>query len=160
LIYNDLNLGELEPTGITLQLADMSIRKPLGMLEDVVLDVGSYKVPVDFLVLDMGDENRKSMILGRPFLATAGAIIDVREGTLTFRIGENRVEYRMKQTLNGPSEVHYVNSVDVIDEAVKEVQEEIMEEKELVLEEIMEVTTVPPKVELKPIPSNLRYAFL
>src|SRR5215469_13126079 len=84
-IYNELNLGHLEPTGITLQLADMSVCRPFRMLENVVLNVGSYQVPVDFLVLDMEEGRRRSMILGRPFLATAGAIIDVKDGVLMFR---------------------------------------------------------------------------
>src|SRR5215469_3750514 len=97
----------------------MSVCRPLGMLENVVLNVGSYQVPVNFLDLEEG--SRRSMILGHPFLATAGAIIDVKDGVLTFRIGENRVEYRMNKTLCGPSEVHFVSRVDVIDKVVKEV---------------------------------------
>ena len=60
-----------------MQLADRTIRKPLGVLEDVILNIGGFQVPVDFLVLDMEDPEQKSMILGRPFLATAGANIDV-----------------------------------------------------------------------------------
>jgi hypothetical protein len=66
---------------MTLQLADRTLRKPVGILEDVPIQVGNFAYPVDFVVLEMED-NAESMILGRPFLATAGAIIDVIGGTL------------------------------------------------------------------------------
>ena len=72
-----LQLGILKPTSMTLQLADRTLRKPAGILEDVPVQVGNFAYPFDFVVLEMED-NSESMILGRPFLATAGAIIDVK----------------------------------------------------------------------------------
>jgi hypothetical protein len=81
-----LQLGTQKPTPMTLQLADRTLRKPVGILEDVPVQVGNFAYPVDFVVLEIED-NAESMILGRPFLATAGAIIDVKGGTLKLQFG-------------------------------------------------------------------------
>jgi hypothetical protein len=81
-----LQLGTLKPTPMTLQLVDRTLRKLVGILEDVPLQFGNFAYPDDFVVLEMED-NAESMILGRPFLATAGAIIDVKGGTLKLQFG-------------------------------------------------------------------------
>ncbi|XP_074315647.1 uncharacterized protein LOC141651852 [Silene latifolia] len=78
-ICEKLNMGVLKCTSVTLQMADRSIKRPLGVLEDVPVKVGKFFIPVDFIVLDMA-EDAIAIILGRPFLHTAGAIIDVKNG--------------------------------------------------------------------------------
>ncbi|CAM9000423.1 unnamed protein product [Rhodiola kirilowii] len=75
-----LDMGTLTPTSISLRLADRSSRVPKGILEDVPIKVGNFYIPVDFFVLEMEEEKETPIILGRPFLATAGAVIDVRRG--------------------------------------------------------------------------------
>ncbi|XP_074288308.1 uncharacterized protein LOC141613470 [Silene latifolia] len=82
-IFSKLKLGHLKMTNITLQMADRSVRRPLGILEDVPVKVGKFFIPVDFIVLDIAEDTRTQIILGRPFLCTAGAIIDVKLGRLT-----------------------------------------------------------------------------
>ncbi|XP_021754936.1 uncharacterized protein LOC110720242 [Chenopodium quinoa] len=77
-VYQRLELGELFPTNITLQLADRSIKIPKGKVEDVPLRVGKFVIPTDFVVLEMDEDANISIILGRPFLATSGAMIDVK----------------------------------------------------------------------------------
>ena len=59
------------------------------------MKVGKFFIPVDFVVLDMEEDNQIPIILGRPFLATAGAIIDMKNGKLTFRIGEETAEFNV-----------------------------------------------------------------
>jgi len=88
-IFEKLSLGELRPTNIFLQFADYSIKYPLGILEDVSIKVGDFYVPIDFVILDMAEDARTQVILRRHFLATAGCKIDVKEGRLTFDVGEN-----------------------------------------------------------------------
>ncbi|XP_010523280.1 PREDICTED: uncharacterized protein LOC104801653 [Tarenaya hassleriana] len=63
-IYKKLNVGELKPTRMALQLADHSVKYPLGIFEDVPLKVGDYYVPVDFVVLDMDEDAKILIILG------------------------------------------------------------------------------------------------
>ena len=61
-------------------MADRSIAKPWGVIEDVLVKVDKFIYPVDFVVLDMGDDNEVPLILGRPFLATGRALIDIEAG--------------------------------------------------------------------------------
>ena len=88
-----LQLWDPTPTSITIQLADCSIRRPVGILEDVPVQVGKFLVPCDFIVLDMDDALPPPFILGRPFLATAGAVIDVQMGTMSFTVCGKRVDF-------------------------------------------------------------------
>ena len=79
-MYKQLELGELKPTSITLSLADISIKIPRGIVEDVLIQVDKFYYPVDFVVLDTEPAavgtNYVPIILGRPFLATSNAIIN------------------------------------------------------------------------------------
>ncbi|XP_021744662.1 uncharacterized protein LOC110710645 [Chenopodium quinoa] len=84
-----LGIGGLVPTNVTLQLADGSTKFLKGKVEDVPLKVGNFTIPVDFIVLGMTEDALTPIILGRPFLATGGAIINVREGKLTLNVGDD-----------------------------------------------------------------------
>ena len=85
-IFRKLGLGEPKPTTITLQLADRSIKYPRGIVEDVLVKVNKFIFPVDFIVLDMEEDYDVPLILGRPFLATGGALIDVQQEKLILRV--------------------------------------------------------------------------
>ncbi|XP_023729289.1 uncharacterized protein LOC111876964 [Lactuca sativa] len=85
-IFKTLNIGILKKTGVIIQLADMSLVNPKGVLEDVLVQVNELVFPADFYVLDMDDyesPNLSSILLGRPFLKTARKKIDVYDGTLS-----------------------------------------------------------------------------
>ncbi|KAL0406557.1 UNVERIFIED_CONTAM: hypothetical protein Slati_3969600 [Sesamum latifolium] len=91
-IFAKLGMHELTPTIVTLQLADRSIKYPRGIVEDVLVKVEKFVIPVDFIVLDMEEDKNMPLVLGRPFLATSRALIDVQKGQLTLRvIGEHVV---------------------------------------------------------------------
>ncbi|XP_050916592.1 uncharacterized protein LOC127131717 [Lathyrus oleraceus] len=79
-----LNLGELRTTKMSLKLADRSIKFLVGMLENVPVRIGKFYIPTDFMIMDIKEDSHIPIILGRPFLATVGAIIDVKKGRLTF----------------------------------------------------------------------------
>ncbi|RDX95386.1 hypothetical protein CR513_22086, partial [Mucuna pruriens] len=90
-IYKSLNFGDLEPTGMTIQLANRSVVQPLGILKDVLVQVNELIFPADFYVLDMEDETSgkgSTLILGRPFLMTARTKIDVHARTLSMEFGD------------------------------------------------------------------------
>ena len=76
-VAKKLSLGELTPTTVTLQMADRTMAKPEGVIEDVLVKVGKFIFPVDFIILDMEEDSQVSLLLGRPFLATGGALIDM-----------------------------------------------------------------------------------
>ncbi|XP_055959793.1 uncharacterized protein LOC130014857 [Mercurialis annua] len=78
---------EMMNTTVSLQLADKSITYPSGVLEDILIKVDKFIFPIDFIVLDMEEDKEVPLLLGRPFLATSKAIIDVEGGKLTLRVG-------------------------------------------------------------------------
>jgi hypothetical protein len=94
-VYKMLGLRELQPTSITLQLADKNIKRPRSILEDVLVKVGKFILPADFIVLDMEEGQMPSplpIILGRPFMRTANMKICVKKGTVGMKVyGENIV---------------------------------------------------------------------
>ncbi|XP_022897613.1 uncharacterized protein LOC111411302 [Olea europaea var. sylvestris] len=77
-VFKKLGLGEVEPITVTLQLADKSLTYPRGIIEDVLVKVDKFIFPADFMVLDMEEDQEIPLILGRPFLATGRALIDVQ----------------------------------------------------------------------------------
>ena len=95
-VYKQLGLGELKPTNITFSLADRSVKIPKGIVEDVLVKVDKFYYPVDFVVLDTepiaSGPNQVPIILGRPFLATANAIINCRNGVMQLTFGNMTLE--------------------------------------------------------------------
>ena len=95
-VYTQLGLGELKPTNITLSLADRSVKIPKGMVEDVLVKIDKFYYPVDFVVLDTesiaSEPDHVPIILGRPFLATANAIINCRNGIMQLTFGNMTLE--------------------------------------------------------------------
>ncbi|KAJ9567940.1 hypothetical protein OSB04_003906 [Centaurea solstitialis] len=123
-IFRKLGLGDIKPTRVTLQLADRSIRRPYGIIEDVLTKVEKFYFPVDFIVLDMEEDVDVPLILGRPFLATGGAIIDVQGGKLTLRVGDEQTVFNVFNCVRGQSNVDSCYNIDVIGQVVQEVFEE------------------------------------
>ncbi|XP_056697718.1 uncharacterized protein [Spinacia oleracea] len=204
-VFAKLEVGDLVPTNITLQLADRSVKYPIGKVEDVPLRVGGLVIPVDFVVLDIDEDVHVPIILGRPFLATAGEIIDVKQGNITLKVGKDSLFFDLNKAMRYPSSTNekclFVESFDPI---VNDMHEHLLttnDPLELVLlnrhglgtlgvevanykelldapppcaqpEQCMlvldgkealdeaEIGKESPKVELKPLPSSLRYAFL
>ena len=76
---------------MSLQLADRSVKYPIGILEDIPVKIGQLYIPTDFVVMDIKEDEEIPILLGRPFLSTAGAIIDVKKGKLTFEVGDEKI---------------------------------------------------------------------
>nr|GEW24475.1 reverse transcriptase domain-containing protein [Tanacetum cinerariifolium] len=85
-LANKLSLPKLSPTCMTLELMDRSISRPVGVAEDVYVKVGTFHFLADFVVVDFDAEPRVSLILGRSFLKSGCALIDVYEGELTLQV--------------------------------------------------------------------------
>ncbi|CAH9141668.1 unnamed protein product [Cuscuta epithymum] len=198
-----LHLGDPKPTTMALQLADRSVKYPIGILEDVPVKIDKYYIPGDFVVLDMEEDARVPVILGRPFLATAGAIINVKKGTLILEIGDDKIEFNVRELSKDTPCVLDGYYADVIDSCTTNtfdesyslskdpmeytIRESIADEQanemvNLCLEMLQNISLPMPKalkfevlnledqslnvkgkapeVELKPLPSTLKYAFL
>ena len=98
-VVQRFSLGELTPTTIILQMADRSMAKVEGVLEDVLVKVGKFIFPVDFMVMKMEEDNQVPLLLGRPFLATGAALIDVKKGELILRVGNEAVHFNLDKSL-------------------------------------------------------------
>ena len=85
-IFRRLGLGEARPTTVTLWLADKSLKYPKGVVEDVLVKAEKFIFPKDFIIINMEEDKEIPIILGRPFLATGRAIIDVQRGELKLRV--------------------------------------------------------------------------
>ncbi|KAJ9561764.1 hypothetical protein OSB04_006924 [Centaurea solstitialis] len=166
--YQKLGLNDLKSTRMTIQLADRSIKYPVGIAEDVIVRVDRFEFPADFVILDIKDEVKVPLILGRPFLNTASAIIHVAERELSLGIGEDRI------TLSIDGIPDYNDSINTLDSEWEEslaiekrwdeaVEEEEEDFKELKQEDKVRVKTSleePPELELKDLPEHLEYQFL
>ena len=102
-VFKRLRLGEAKPTTVTLQLADRSLAHPLGVVEDVLVKVGKFILPADFIVLDMEEDERIPIILGRPFLATGRALIDVQKGELKLRVDKEEAIFNVFSPIDIPT---------------------------------------------------------
>ena len=208
-VYVDLGLGELEPTNITLQLADRSVKIPRGIVKDVLVQVGKFYFPVDFVVLDtqpvVNQGTQFPVILGRPFLATANAIIHCRGGLMTQSFGNMTVNLNIFSVIKGMGDEEDMCEINMVDSVVQKYLDNVSHDDPLksclvspswdeevttleteFLHSIIEHNDVlevngwapkfeplpqnedkalpseerPPKLELKPLPTHLKYAFL
>ncbi|GJW53029.1 putative reverse transcriptase domain-containing protein [Tanacetum coccineum] len=94
LTYLNLGLGELAHTKLTVELVDRTMKYPKGITENVLVRIGKFTFPVDFIILDMPEDIKISLILGRPFLSTAYAKIDVYKKKITLSVGEEKIIFK------------------------------------------------------------------
>ncbi|KAA3460523.1 retrotransposon gag protein [Gossypium australe] len=94
-MFKQLALGEPIPT----RMADRSVKYPRGIIEDILVKVDKFIFPVDFAVLDMNEDVEVPLILRRPFLATAKAIINVGDGKLALRVGDEEIVFQIYDVL-------------------------------------------------------------
>nr|GEY02012.1 hypothetical protein [Tanacetum cinerariifolium] len=94
-VWEELSLSELTTTCMTLELADRLVPKPIGIAKDVKVKVGVFYFPADFVVVDFKPDPRVPLILGRCFLKTGRALIDVHKGELTLRIENEAITYNL-----------------------------------------------------------------
>ncbi|XP_074297195.1 uncharacterized protein LOC141627893 [Silene latifolia] len=202
-ICENLNMGVLTCTSVTFQTADRSIKRPLGVLEDVSAKVRNFFIPVDFIVLEMAEDAQIPIILGRPFLHTASVVIDVKNGKLTLKVGYDKVTYNLNNAMKSPMleeacySIKVIVAIDVIvddslprslrkyplealfllesfagygdirGDEINDLEVEL-DGEELPLEnnsQLIGLVATSNKVEvqkpeLKPLPLNLKYAFL
>ncbi|GJZ20590.1 reverse transcriptase domain-containing protein [Tanacetum coccineum] len=96
MMYEKLGLGEPKRMRMSLELADRSIQYPWGISENVLIKIDKFILPIDFVILDMREDSKILIILGRPFLATARTMIDVFNKKITLRVGNKEVLEKRK----------------------------------------------------------------
>nr|GFB37234.1 hypothetical protein [Tanacetum cinerariifolium] len=162
---------------MVLELVDRTISKPTGVAENVFVKVGKFYFPADFVILDFVADPCVPLILGRPFLSTEHALIDVYEGEITLRHDDQSLTLKCGDTpLISYNNLESLNKVNLIDATCEEYSQEVLgfadvvsnEEYFSTLHKDLKVVEPknqsfedePPEVELKELPPHLEYAFL
>nr|GEU44264.1 hypothetical protein [Tanacetum cinerariifolium] len=116
-MHEKLGLWESKPTRMSLELADRSIQYPRGIAENVLIKIDKFILPIDFVILDMREDSRIPIILGRPFLTTARAIIDVFNKKIILRVGSEEVIFDVDQSIKKPpaedDECYGIDNLDI-----------------------------------------------
>ncbi|KAF5809903.1 putative nucleotidyltransferase, Ribonuclease H [Helianthus annuus] len=168
-LYERLGLGELTPTRMSLSLADRSVKYPRGIVENLLVKVDKFVFPVDFVVLDMEADERVPIILGRPFLRTTKAIIDVFDGKISLRASDEIVTFEIGRVMQHPGVGEGVideldeEKVEGVEEEQSDGNDELWVPETLELNEISDESNpveIPLPLELKVLSSHLEYAFL
>ncbi|XP_049349787.1 uncharacterized protein LOC125814378 [Solanum verrucosum] len=110
-IYKKLGLGAPKSAAMQLLMADRTVKKPIGVFQDLIVKVGSFIFPVDFVILDCEVDFEVPIILGRSFLATGHALVDMQKGQMKFRLNNDEVTFNICKSMKQESDL---NSVYVV----------------------------------------------
>ncbi|KAB2611126.1 hypothetical protein D8674_019158 [Pyrus ussuriensis x Pyrus communis] len=158
-VYLQLGLGDLKATTISLQLADRSVKYPRGIVEDILVQVDKLILPADFVVLDMEEapihDRELPILLGRPFMATAKTIIDAQSNEpLQTVLSHSQDEFDEEDAL-----MEEVAALEALAPYHLNVSP-LLEPLESSMSHLTPSTVKAPKLELKPLPPHLKYAYL
>ncbi|GKB46256.1 DNA-directed DNA polymerase [Tanacetum coccineum] len=156
-LFRRLGISKLKHTKMSIQLADRSIKYPIGVCENLLVKISKFIFPVDFVVLEMDEDELVPIILGRPFLATTRAVIDVHEGKLSLRVGIDTINHNGKWTEE--EEEENSNEALAVSFYPRIEPAEPLEWK--APDNRLKPSSVePPKLESKELPEQPEYAFL
>ncbi|GJS72942.1 reverse transcriptase domain-containing protein [Tanacetum coccineum] len=136
-IWKKLSLPDLTPTRMTLELADRSITRPKGLAEDIFVKVRNFHFPTDFVVFDLEADPRVPIILGRSFLRTSRALIDVYEGELVLRDGDEQITFHVNGMSKHPQK-HKNESIKMVNNSCKDNFKKFTDEPALVCPPLLE----------------------
>ncbi|XP_070017592.1 uncharacterized protein [Nicotiana sylvestris] len=139
-VFRTLGISQSRSTSMRLQMADRTLKRPLGIIDDVLIQVDKFILRVDFVILDCEVDYEVPIILGRPFLETGKALVDAEVEDLTFQVIVDDTSAMIN--VEDPLEAL---SLDLENRKTPSTKPSIEE---------------PPVLELKPLPSHLRYEFL
>ncbi|GKA69233.1 DNA-directed DNA polymerase [Tanacetum coccineum] len=126
-IYEKLGLGEPKANRMSLELADRSIQYPRGIVKNVLIKVDKFILPIDFIISGMPEDSRVPIILGRPFLATTRAMIDVFNKKITLKVGDDKVIFDMDQSIKrSPAKDNECYRIDDLDDAIDTEAQELL----------------------------------
>nr|XP_009758831.1 PREDICTED: uncharacterized protein LOC104211470 [Nicotiana sylvestris] len=167
-VYTKLGIGRARTTSMLLQLADRTVKRPTGILDDVLVQVGKFVFPADFVILDCQVDEEIPLILGRPFLATGRALIDfeavdviLQEDDMTLTVKDLlEVCLTNLEEMDGEGLAEWVMALEGQGFWSREPQFESLELEKRATPPAKPSIEEPPKLELKPLPDHLKYVFL
>ncbi|GJX60190.1 reverse transcriptase domain-containing protein [Tanacetum coccineum] len=147
-----------------VRLADRSFQYPIGIAENMLVEVGKFTFPANFVILEMEEDSKVYLILGRPFLYTADAVIQVKQKQLNLGVGTEQMIFNIDSAIKysySNDDTYFTMTTDEIYDSESD--------KELKFEKItintdykikISLEEPPTDLELKPLPDNLEYVFL
>ncbi|XP_010513579.1 PREDICTED: uncharacterized protein LOC104789604 [Camelina sativa] len=133
-VAEKLGSEEFKPSNLYISLADGSSKDVIGKLEEFPFKIGKARIPTDFVIIEMDKELEDPIILGRPFLATAGAIIDVKKGLISLNIAQGlKMKFDIKNSANQPTIEEDSKAKDSAqEESIQELKDSVQELTDLV----------------------------
>ncbi|XP_070045206.1 uncharacterized protein [Nicotiana tomentosiformis] len=117
-MFKTLGIGKPRPTSMSLQMADQIMKRPLGIIDDVLVRVDTFILPADFVILDCEVDYEVPIILGIHFLATGKALVDVEVYELTFCVGDEKVVFHVCKSMRQPNNNKVCSFVDLVTEVI------------------------------------------
>ncbi|GJU32512.1 reverse transcriptase domain-containing protein [Tanacetum coccineum] len=138
-LYAKLSLETLKPTKISVRLTERSFQYPIRIAKNMLVEVGKFIFPADFVILKMGEDSKVPLILGRPFLHTADAVIRLKQKQLNLGVGNERMIFNIDSAIkHSYSNDDTCFSIDVIDEILEEEVDALLDEGSKILHSIKE----------------------
>ncbi|XP_050896715.1 uncharacterized protein LOC127103505 [Lathyrus oleraceus] len=110
--------GVVQDTRMTLQFADHSVKKPYGIVEDVLVKIDKFVFPVDFVILETPEDEEIPLILGRPFLETGRCLINIEEWTMTLKIYDEELKIDVRNTMKYKDDICTSHTIEVLDQVM------------------------------------------
>ncbi|XP_004240324.2 uncharacterized protein [Solanum lycopersicum] len=123
-IYKKLGLGDPKPTTMRLLMVDRTVNRPINILHDVLVKVKSFIFSIDFVILHCEVDFEVPIILGRPFLDTGRALVDMEKGQVMFRLNNEEETFRMYRSMKKSGDLQTVSTISYKVESIYEVQTE------------------------------------
>ncbi|XP_060200491.1 uncharacterized protein LOC132628745 [Lycium barbarum] len=127
-IYKKSGLRMPRPTSMRLQMADHTVKRPVGIVDNVLVKVGNFHLPMDFVIFDFAVNKEISIILGRPFLATRRALMDSKNNEIKFYVNDEEVTFQASKVIKFPSAYESIPVIDVVDVVEQAAELKIEEE--------------------------------
>ncbi|XP_070010875.1 uncharacterized protein [Nicotiana sylvestris] len=117
-VFKTLGIGQSRATSMRLQIADRTMKRPLGIINDVLVRVEKFILPDDFVILNCEVDYEVPIILGRHFLTTGKALVDVESGELTFRVGDKNFVFHVCKSMRHMNSTKVCSFVDLVTEVI------------------------------------------
>ncbi|XP_070017739.1 uncharacterized protein [Nicotiana sylvestris] len=117
-VFKTLGIGQPRPTSMRLQMADRTMKRHLGIIDDVLVHVDKFILPADFVDLDCEVDYEVPIILGRALLAMGKDLVDVEAGELTFRVGDGKMVFHMCKSMRQPNSNEICSFVDLVTDMI------------------------------------------
>ncbi|XP_050875762.1 uncharacterized protein LOC127079423 [Lathyrus oleraceus] len=116
--YKKLGIRVVQDTRMTLQFANHSVKKPYGIVEDVLVKIDKFGFPVNLVILAMPEYEEIPLILGRPFLETGRCLINIKEGTMTLKVYEEELKIDVRNTMKYKDDICTSHTIEDLDQVM------------------------------------------